>query len=166
MARTPKLLTSECAAHYPRLWHLIESVSENRDVRPYPIMLDMINFIQEFETWCMITSEHIALVLKLEAPSHAANVTYGSLPVVGYQLDFIADQIGAFLCKQETIAIQMLEDLADWHEAMLLRTAPENLPRYNGKRKCPQCNNRSVLQHARDLFCVNKECNHAWTLNK
>ena len=165
MAQTPKLLTSECAAHYPRLWHLIESLSDNREVRPYPIMLDMISFIQEFETWCTITSEHIAVVLKLEAPNDAANVIYGALPVVSYQLDFIADNIGSFLVKQETIAMQMLQDLANWHEAMLLRTAPENLPRYNGKRKCPECGKRSVLQHSKDLFCVNKLCNYAWVLN-
>lgn len=163
---TPRLLTSECAAHYPRLWHLVESLSDNQTVRPYPITLDMISFIQEFEMWLQISTDHMGDVLKISTPTHAANVTYGALPIVGYQLDFFADYIGDLVVKQQTIATQMLRDLADWHEAMLMRTAPINLPRYNGKRKCPACGNRSVLQHANDLFCVNNDCNHTWGLIK
>lgn len=162
MAITPRLLTSECAAHYPRLWNLIESLSHNKDVRRYPIMLDMINFCQEFEIWITISTDHIAEVLKEEAPEHAGQPVYGANPIVELRLEYFADAIGDFIGKQQTIGTDMIYDLADWHEAILQRTAPENLPKYNSRRKCPECGEYAVLQHEKDLFCVNRECQHSW----
>jgi hypothetical protein len=162
MAATPKLLTSECAAHFPRLWNLIESLSHNKDTRRYPIMLDMINFCQEFELWITVSTDHMGIFLEIEPPNYAVEVTYGANPLVSLRLDFFADNIGAMLLQQEDIAMQMLYDLADWHNAILQRTAPPNLPKYNGRRKCPECGEYAVLQHEKDLFCVNRECQHSW----
>jgi len=165
MAATPRLLTSECAAHFPRLWNLVESLAHNSHVRRYPIMLDMINFCQEFELWITVTTDHIGLVLGDDPPMSATQVTYGADPIVAIRLDYFADKIGDMVLAQEDIAKQMLYDLGDWHHAILQRTAPPNLPEYNGRRKCPKCGEHSVLQHETDLFCVNRECQHSWTLN-
>ena len=166
MAMTPRLLTSECAAHYPRLWHLVEESSSNRDARRYPILLDMINFCQEFENWIMITSEHIAMTLNEEAPTHAHEPLYGANPIIELRLEYFADNIGAFLLKQEQIATQMLWDLSDWHDAILYRTRPETLPKHNARRKCPLCSQYAVMQYGADFFCVNRECQHTWVGRK
>ena len=166
MAITPRLLTSECAAHYPRLWNLIESSSNNRDVRKYPILLDMINFCQEFENWLVVTTDHMALVLKDDAPYHVVDHPYGANPIIELRLDWFADNIGAFLLQQEEIATQMLWDLADWQEAILIRTSPASLPKHNARRKCPECSQYSVMQYSNDFFCVNRECQHAWSKNE
>ena len=162
MAMTPRLLTSECAAHYPRLWHLVEESSSNRDVRRYPILLDMINFCQEFENWITISTDHIAQVLEEEPPEHAHNPVYGANPIVELRLEYFADEIGKFLLFQELVATQMLWDLTDWHEAILHRTRPEVLPKHNARRKCPECSQYAVMQYEQDFFCVNRECQHTW----
>lgn len=163
MAATPRLLTSECAAHYPRLWGLIESLSSNRTVRKYPIMLDMISFTQEFEKWVMSTTDHMELITKVSAPArrHTWN-HYGADPIVAERLDYFADEIGLMVLKQESIATIMLYDLGDWHHAILQRTAPSELPRYMSSIKCPECQKFAVLKHQSDYFCVNKECQHSW----
>ncbi len=159
---TPRLLTSECSAHYPRLWNLIEDASTNQHVRKYPIMLDMINFIQEFENWVIVNTDHIALVTKIDAPDHVNSAPYGANPLIELRLDYFAEYIGHLVLKQEEIAKQMLYDLGDWHHAILQRTAPSSLPQYNGRKRCPNCGKHSVLQHEKDYFCVNRECQHSW----
>jgi hypothetical protein len=159
---TPRLLTSECSAHYPRLWNLIEDVSTQQHVRRYPIMLDMINFIQEFENWVIVNTDHIASVIKLDAPEYVEVASYGAQPLISLRLEYFADYIGHFVLKQEEIAKQMLYDLGDWHHAILQRTAPPSLPHYNGRKRCPNCGKHSVLQHEKDYFCVNRECQHSW----
>ena len=166
MAMTPRLLTSECAAHYPRLWHLVEESSSNRDVRKYPILLDMINFCQEFENWIIVTTDHIAYVLDEEPPTHAHDPVYGANPIVELRLEYFADEIGAFVLRQEIIATQMLWELTDWHEAILFRTRPETLPKHNARRKCPECNQHAVMQYGQDFFCVKRECQNTWTGKK
>jgi len=161
---TPRLLTSECSAHYPRLWHLVESVSDNKDVRKYPVMLDMVNFIQEFENWVFVSTDHLGQLLRAEPPKSVSKRTYGPLPIVGERLDFFGKHIEACMMRQEKIAKMLLEELNDWHGAILTRTAPENLPKYIGRKKCPICEQKSVMGYNNDLFCVNRNCQHTWTL--
>ena len=162
MAITPRLLTSECSAHYPRLWHLIEQSSSNKDIRKYPILLDMINFCQEFENWLLVTTEHMGMVLNQELPTHAHEPKYGSSPIIELRLEWFADNIGRFLVRQEEIATQMLFDLSDWHEAILYRTRPEALPKHAARRRCPECQEYAVMQYGQDFFCVNRNCEHTW----
>jgi len=122
----------------------------------------MINFCQEFENWIMITSEHMSITLNEEAPTHAHEPLYGANPIIELRLEYFADNIGAFLLKQEQIATQMLWDLSDWHDAILYRTRPETLPKHNARRKCPLCSQYAVMQYGADFFCVNRECQHTW----
>lgn len=160
---SPRLLTSECSAHYPRLWALVESLSNNRNVRKYPIMLDMISFSQEFATWIDITTEHIGAVLEKDVPNRKNEWTrYGADPLVAERLDFFADNIGEFVLKEEDIAKQMLFDLSDWHDAILMRTAPIDLPKYMATIRCPECTKYAVLKHAKEYFCANKDCGYSW----
>lgn len=163
MAITPRLLTSECTAHYPRLWNLIEQSSGNRDARRYPILLNMIAFCQEFEAWVVVNTDHISIVLDEPVPEHASIPTYGSNPLVELRLEWFADHIGAFVLKQEEIAVQMLTDLADWHNAILQRTTPASLPKHNARKRCPECEQYSVMQYEQDYFCVNQECQWSWS---
>ena len=163
MAATPRLLTSECSAHYPRLWGLVETLSETRTVRRYPIMLDMITFTQEFETWVTTMAEHIGLVLGVKVPSRRTSWShYGADPLVAEMLDFLADNIGAFVLKDEALAKVMLYDLGDWHHAILLRTNGETVPKYMSTLKCPECAKNSVMKHGPDYWCANSDCCYSW----
>jgi len=129
-------------------------------------MLNTIAFTQEFESWIESTTDLIAYSLNIEPPTHAASVHYGASPKVFTQLEFFADYIGEYLAMNEDFATIMLFDLTDWHNAILKRTAPASLPHYNGRKRCPQCGEKSVLQHLKDFFCVNRECLHIWTLGE
>lgn len=163
MAITPKLLTSEASAHYPRLWGLVEALSHNRHTRKYPIMLDIISFTQQFEDWILVSTQHIADTLNEPAPDRSGRWKhYGADPLVAERLDYFADNIGAFIAKNETIGMQMIYDLGDWHKAILMHTSPAHTPRYMVSIKCSMCNEYSVLKHDHDYFCVNKECQHSW----
>jgi len=127
-------------------------------------MLDMISFIQEFENWTAVCAEHISVQTKIPVPVNAVRVTYGAQPIVGDYLDYISKNIPAFMKIQPDIASIIVYDLQDWHKAILQRTAPENLPVYNGRKRCPKCEKKSVLQHKEDLFCINNECQHSWSV--
>ena len=163
MVATPKLLTSECSAHYPRLWGLVETLSETRTVRKYPIMLDMITFCQEFELWVIAMSDHIGLTLRIEPPVRRASWShYGADPLVAERLDFIADNIGAFMLRNEDLAKTILYDLGDWHHAILMRTNSNAVPKYMTTIKCPECKQNSVMKHGTDYWCANAECCHSW----
>ena len=162
MPATPRLLTSECSAHYPRLWNLVETFSGSRSVRRYPIILDTISFTQQFAEWINVNTEHIANVLDLDFTIPDVQVQYGADPVVAERLEFFADHIGEFLLVQEDIAKQMLYDLAEWHFAILLRTANSVPPKYFATKSCPECKRYSILRYEKDFFCCNNDCNHAW----
>lgn len=163
MVATPKLLTSECSAHYPRLWGLIETLSETRTVRRYPIMLDMITFTQEFETWVITVTDHIGMTVKKTPPSRRTSWShYGADPLVAELLDFFGNNIGAFMLANEELAKVMLYDLADWHYAILMRTNGETVPKYMTTIKCPECHQNSVMKHGKDYWCANSDCCHSW----
>ena len=163
MVATPKLLTSECSAHYPRLWGLIETLSETRTVRKYPIMLNMVTFCQEFELWVTTMTDHIGIVTKHEPPSRTTSwAHYGADPLIAERLDFFADYIGEFMLHHEALAKTMLYDLGDWHYAILMRTNSSAIPKYMASLRCPDCKQFSVMKHGADYWCANAGCNHSW----
>jgi len=122
----------------------------------------MISFVQEFEDWITVQTDHIGNVLQIAPPTHAANITYGASPIVSMRLDFFAEYIGSFIAKQEDIGKQMIYDLGDWHHAILLRTAPADLPEYKSRKKCPECTKPSIMKCGSEYVCVNKDCLFSW----
>ena len=163
MHPTPRLYTSECSAHYPRLWNLVESLSSNKVVRKYPIMLDLISFTKEFAVWTEIAVGELSRITDEPIPNRTNLWSkYGADPLIGEWLDYFADHIGNYINENPNVGKQLLNDLISWHHAILLRTAPSELPRYMSSIKCPECSEYSVMKHSKDYFCLNKDCCHSW----
>lgn len=164
MEATPKLLTSECAAHYPRLWTLIEYVAHPKNVRKYPIMLDMITFTQMFQQWLFDTTDLIGDLLDLTPPNHVAQPEYGVNPLIELRLDFLSDHVHKLLKYHEDNATTIIYDLIEWRASILTRTSGEFFPEYNARRKCPNCKSQSIMQYDNNAFCVAQHCFYEWDL--
>jgi len=164
MEATPKLLTSECAAHYPCLWTLIEYVAHPKTVRKYPIMLDMITFCQMFQQWLFVTTDSMGELLDLTPPNHIAQPEYGANPLVELRLDFLSDHVGKLLKYHEDTATLIIYDLIYWRDQILTRTSGEFFPEYNARRKCPNCKTHAVMCYDESAFCVNQACFYGWAL--
>jgi hypothetical protein len=163
MAAKPRLLTSECAAHYPRLWALVENFSDGKRTRKYPVALNMITFSQEFEMWVLTVTDHISDVLQNDPPvRRAAWSHYGADPLVAERLDYFAENINKFLDTHANIGKTMLEDLQEWHRAILMRTNTSATPKYMTTIKCQSCRKLSVIKHGKEYWCSNIECGYSW----
>ena len=164
MQVTPKLLTSECAAHYPRLWTLIEHVAYPKRPRKYPIMLDMITFCHMFQDWLLVTTDSMGELLGIQPPTHAAQPDYGTNPLIELRLDYLSDHVHRLLKYHEDTATEIIVDLIYWRESILTRTSGEFFPEYNARRKCPQCKTHAVMCYDENAFCVNQSCFYDWAL--
>jgi hypothetical protein len=123
----------------------------------------MVDFCQQFEMWTEAIADHMGVVVGVRPPHRASQWTaYGADPLVAQRLDFIADHIGELVTKQEDIAKGILYDLADWHNAILLRTAGADVPKYLVTMRCPKCEEFSVMKHGTGYFCGNAACCHEW----
>lgn len=166
-AVTPQLLTNECAAHYPRLYGLAESLSRAKTVRRHPIVLDLIAIAQEFELWTKVVVKQMGNDLDLDTPYRAfsSENQFGSPALVGERLDFIAQYVGDYVAHDGNLALQILDALVEWHKLILDRTGLPELPKYAATIKCPECRQYSTLRYLTDYLCVNRECCHSWVKN-
>lgn len=158
---TPKLLTNECAAHYPRLWTFIESLGNARNTRKFPVMLEVCIFTHQFEDWVMLITEFMADSLDTMLVGTPWDY-YGPDPMVGERLDYLAEFIGDLIAKEPEMGKQILQDLMDWRNAIMTYTAPVQTPKYLTTVKCPDCGYYSIMRSEGNYFCVNNECRIAW----
>lgn len=163
MAMKPRLLTSECAAHYPRLWSLVEALSHTNTIRKYPVMLNTVSVMQRFESWVYDITDYMAYVLHDQVPSKLIKYkSYGADPIVGERLEYLGENVDLLAAQDAGMAHAIVEELQQWHDSILIRTTMQGQPKYVSSVPCIECKYNSIVKYDSTYYCMNAECLHTW----
>lgn len=156
------IIISELAAHYPRLWGLVESVAESKTERTYPAMLGIVSFCNEFDRWVLTISNQVSETLKKPAPEKISENMFGPNPLITETLEWLGDNYPEYEKRLPEISELVTDGLDLWRVAILAKTNTEELPHYTASVKCPACKRNSVMRYKANRFCVNPDCGFAW----
>lgn len=158
MANPYRLYAKELSAHYPLLWSAIDEMAVSRVKRRYPVVLDCIMFCINFEEWVGLFADVVSYSFNIRKPIMSRQQDYGVNTNIPILLEYVVNHAPKLIENDAELGETFVTELKGWHQSILMRTGSGDTPRYNWKKRCPECQNMSLLKQEQAVFCVNPDC--------